>query len=205
MLQEVPGDGAVPEFVEAGGEARQGGFEVFADLTIERSAFADQVAAMAGQELQGGPSFIAGGFEEGTAGNGGAVHGGQVGVVGFVARVDGLAILFSDEGVYNTGLKTSRSEGALDEAMIAAGAFDGDEAILELKGSKGLADLVHGGLEVGPVVVDPGGRDEDAAVEIGQEEFGADFGGVKADDAKVFRSDLLDPGMELALRFAEVG
>ena len=93
----------------------------------------------------------------------------------------------------------------LDEAMIAARAFDGDEAILELESSKGSADLVHGSVEFGPVVGHPGGRDEDAAIEIGQEEFGAIFGRVKADDAKVFRSDPLDAGMELALRFAEGG
>lgn len=94
----------------------------------------------------------------------------------------------------NAGLKTSRSEGPLDEAMIAAGAFNGDDAISELEGGKGLPDLVHGGLEVESIVGDPGRRDEDAAIEIKQEEFGAGFGRVKADDAKVFRSDRLHRG-----------
>jgi len=68
-----------------------------------------------------------------------------------------------------------------------------------------LADLVHGGVEFGLVVGHPGGWDEDAAIEVGQEEFGAGFGGVKADNAKVFRSGPLDAGMELALRLAEDG
>jgi hypothetical protein len=89
--------------------------------------------------------------------------------------------------------------------MIAAGAFNGDQAVAELVVGEGLADLGDGGLEFRTVVGNPGRWDEDAAIEIGQEEFGADFGGVKADDAKVFRSDQLHAGVELATRLAEVG
>ena len=132
VLQQMPGDGAVPEFVEAGGEAGQGGFEVVADLAVEGRAFADQVAAMADDQLQGGPGFIACRFEQSAAGDGGAVDGGQIGVIGFVAGIDGLAILFGDEGMEDARLEAGGGEGALDEAVIAAGAFDGDEAIAEL-------------------------------------------------------------------------
>ena len=55
----MPRKSALPEFVEAGGEAGQGGFEVVADLAVEGGAFADQIAAMADDELQSGPGFIA--------------------------------------------------------------------------------------------------------------------------------------------------
>ena len=132
MAEQVPGDGAVPEVVEAGGEAGQGGFEVFADLAVEGGAFADEVAAMADEQLQGRPGLVAGGFEQGEAGDGGAVDGGQVGVVGLVAGIDGLAELLGGEGMDDAGLEAGGGEGALDDAVIAAGAFDGDEAVAEV-------------------------------------------------------------------------
>ncbi len=203
MLEQVPGDRAVPELVEAGGEAGQGGFEVFADLAVEGGAFADEVAALADEQLQGGPGFVAGGFEEGAAGDGGAVDGGQVGVVGLVAGIDGLAILLGDEGMEDARLEAGGGEGALDEAVIAAGAFDGDEAVAELVLGEGVADLGDGGVEVGTVVGDGGGWDEDAAVEVGEEELGAGLGTVEADDAEVFGTDLLDAWMEHAARLAD--
>ena len=59
VAEQVPGDGTLPELVEAGGEAGQGGFEVIADLAVEGGAFADQVAAVSDDELQGGPGFVA--------------------------------------------------------------------------------------------------------------------------------------------------
>ena len=83
-------------------------------------------------------------------------------------------------------LEAGGGEGALDEAVIAAGAFDGDEAVAELMVGEGLADVGDGGVEVGSVVGDGGGRDEDAAVEVGEEELGAGLGAVEAEDAEVF-------------------
>ena len=129
-------------------------------------------------ELQRGPGLVAAGFEQGEAGDGGAVDGGEVGVVGLVAGIDGLAKLLGGEGVDDAGLEAGGGEGALDEAVIAAGAFDGDEAIVELVRGKGLADLGDGGVEVGSVVGDGGGRDEDVAVEVGEHPLGAGLGAV---------------------------
>jgi hypothetical protein len=43
---------------------------VVADLAVEGSALAYQVAAVADEELQGSPSFVAAGFQEGAAGDG---------------------------------------------------------------------------------------------------------------------------------------
>jgi hypothetical protein len=48
-------------------------------------------------------------------------------------------------------------EGALHQARIAAGAFDGDEAISELVFGEGLANARHGGVEAGQLVFDVGG------------------------------------------------
>src|SRR5271155_1803895 len=55
VAEQVPGDQALPELVEAGGVAGQRRFEMVADLAVEGSAFFDQVAAMTDQELQHRP------------------------------------------------------------------------------------------------------------------------------------------------------
>jgi hypothetical protein len=114
---------------------------MFTDLAIEGGAFADQVAALADEQQQGGPGFIAWGFHQGAAGDGGAMDGGQVGVIGFVAGIDRLAVLLGDEGVKDACLEAGGGEGALDEAVITSGAFDGDESIVELVLGEGMADL----------------------------------------------------------------
>ena len=50
---------------------------------------------------------------------------------------------------------------------------------------------------------DGGGRDEDAAVEVGEQQLGACLGAVEADDAEVFGSDLLDARVEHAAGLAD--
>ena len=131
------------------------------------------------------------------------MNSGEVGVVGLVAGIDGLAVLLGDEGMEDARLEAGRSEGALHDTVIAAGAFDGDEAVAELVRVEGLPDLSDGGFEVGTVVGDGSRRDEDAAVEIGAKELGACLGAVEADEAEVFGADLLDARMEDAARLAE--
>src|SRR5207249_8140494 len=134
-----------------------GGFQVVANLAVQGGAFADQIAAVPDDELQRGPGLVAGRFEQRTTGDGGAVDGREVGVVGFVAGIDGLAVLLGDEGVQDACLEAGRGEAALDDAVIATGAFDGDEAILELVLGEGAPDLGDGGVEVGPGVRGLGG------------------------------------------------
>src|SRR5579859_3627721 len=191
MAEQVPGHGAVPELVEAGGEAGQGGFEVVADLAVEGGAFADEVAAVADDQLQGGPGLVAGGLKQGATGDGGAVDGGEVGVIGLVGRIDTLAILLGDEGMKDARLEAGGGEGALDEAVVAAGAFDGDQAIAESVSVKSGTNLGDGGVEVGAVVGDDGGREEHLAVEVGEQELGAALVAIEADDAKVLGADQL--------------
>jgi hypothetical protein len=93
----------------------------------------------------------------------------------------------------------------LHESVIASGAFDGDESVVELVLGKGLSDLCDGVVERLSVVFDEGGWEEELAVEIGAEEFGASFGTIEAEDAEVLGSDLLDAGMEHAAWLAEGG
>src|SRR5262249_53825019 len=197
--------GAFPELIEAGGKAGQGGFEVIPDLAIESSPFADEIAAMADDELQGGPGLVARRFEQGAAGDGGAMDGGEVPVIGLVAGIGGLAILLGAKGMEDACLEASGGEGALHQAVIAAGAFDGDQAITEIMSSKSATDLGDGRVEVRAVVGNDGGGDEHVAVEVGEQELGAVLVAVAADDAKVLGADLLHAGVQNALRLAEGG
>src|SRR5260370_30132895 len=149
IVDKVPGNGTIPQPAEAGGEAGKGGFQVLPDLTVERRAFADEIAAMADEQLQRGPRFVAGRFLQGAAGDGGAMDGIQIGIIGFVAGIDGLAILFGDEGVEDAGLEAGGGKGALNDAMIPARAFDGDEAAASLLVGEGGAKLSDRDLERG--------------------------------------------------------
>jgi len=203
--QQVPGNATLPKLVETGGVAGQGGFQVVADLAVEGRALADQIAAVADQQLQRRPGFIAGGLHQRTAGDGGAVHGAQVGVVGLVPGINRLAILFGDKRMEDPGLEAGGREGTLDEAVVATGAFDGDEAIPEFVVGKGQSNPGAGGVELGAVMGDPGRRDEDVAIKVGQEELGTRLGRVEADDAEVLRADLLHARVQHAARFADVG
>ena len=100
-------------------------------------------------------------------------------------------------------LEAGGGEGALDEAMIAAGAFDGDEAVKDVVFGEGMTHLSDRRVESGPRVLDEGGRDQDAAVEIGEQQLGADLGTVEADDAEVFGTDLLDARMKQPARLGD--
>jgi hypothetical protein len=93
----------------------------------------------------------------------------------------------------------------LHDPVIAAGAFDGDQAVAEWMLLKGLSDLTDGGVEGGPGMSDLGGRNQDAAIEVSEEELGTDLGTVETDDAEMFGSDLLDAGMEDAAGLADRG
>jgi hypothetical protein len=114
-----------------------------------------------------------------------------------------LAILLGDEGVEDARLEAGGGEGALDEAMIAAGAFDGDEAVEDVVFGEGLTHLDDGGVKCGTRVFDGGGRNQDAAVEISEQQLGANLGTVETDDAEVFGSDLLDAGMKQTARLGD--
>src|SRR5208282_6666465 len=124
--QQVPGYRTLPELVEAGRVARQGGLEVITNLTVEGSALADQIPAMANEQLQGSPGLVPGRFQQGTARDGSAVDGGQVGIVGLVAGIDRLTVLLGGEGMEDARLETGRRKGALHDPVIAARAFNGD-------------------------------------------------------------------------------
>jgi hypothetical protein len=106
--------------------------------------------------------------------------------------------------MHDARLEASGGKGALGDAVIASGAFDGNDAIAELVCGKSLPDLCDGGVEAGTVVRNVGGWNEDTAVEVSEEELGAKLGAIEADDAEMFGTDLLDAWMQYATRLADV-
>ena len=77
----------------------------FTDLTLQHGVLVHQVAAMAAEQLQGDVGVGPGRFEQAEAVGGGPPDGGQVGVVGLVAGVGGLAVLLGGEGMDQSGLE----------------------------------------------------------------------------------------------------
>jgi hypothetical protein len=101
-------------------------------------------------------------------------------------------------------LEAGGGEGALDKAVITTGAFDGDDAVLELVLGEGLTGEGDGLVECRLVVRDRGRRNQHAAVEVREEEFGVAFTAIEAEDTEVFGSDLLDAGVQDAAGLGDV-
>src|SRR6516162_7506098 len=98
----------------------------------------------------------------------------------------------------DAGIQTGGGEGALDGAMIAPGAFDRDQQIVQLVIANGLTELIDRGLERRSIVSKKGRTHDDVAVEIGKHPFGARLGAINRDDAKMFGTNLLDARMKRA-------
>jgi hypothetical protein len=96
-------------------------------------------------------------------------------------------------------LEAGGAEGALHGSVIFAGAFDEDDEIAEVMLLSGLVDAVDGGVEVAAGMVESGGLQEGAAVEVREQVAGASLGAVDGDNAEMFRADGLDAGGELAI------
>ena len=84
---------------------------------------------MAGQELELLVDRVEVPAPQAEAVDGGAVDGGQVGVVGLVAGVGGLAELLGGERVDDADLEAGGGEGPLGRAVIASGPLDGDDQV----------------------------------------------------------------------------
>jgi hypothetical protein len=100
------------------------------------------------------------------------------------------------------GLGAGGGEGTLHNAVRAARAFDGDQAITELVLREGVANLRDRRVQGESRRSDNGGGKEDTAVAVGEEKLGACLGTVEAEDAEVFWADLLDAGVEHTARLA---
>src|SRR5262245_51755773 len=183
----------------------QAGLDVLEDLAAEQGLLLDQVAAMAGPELQRRIGRVARGLLQAEAVDGGAEDPRlRVGRVGLGVVVGGLAVVAGDRGVDDAGVEAGGGEGSLHRAMIRAGLLDGDDRVAEVMLGDGAPELGDGGVKSRAGVLDGGQGDEDAAVEVGEQPVGAGLGRVDGDDAEVLRSDGLDAGGQEAFGFAEV-
>ena len=169
---------------------------MFMHLLLNCDLLADEVAAVPGEQLETDEERIGLGLEQTEAVDCGAVDGGEIGVIGLVAGVGGLSELFGRERVDDADLGAGLGEGALDRSVVAAGALDGDDVVLDAVPVQGLAEEPHGGPKTGLIMLDDGGWDEDSAVEVGEHDFGPSLGAIDAEDAEVLGSDGLDPGMK---------
>ncbi len=183
MADEQHGHVALPEGGEAGGVAGEGGIEVLAQLAADRGTLVDEIAAMADRQLQFAVQGIAGRFHQGEAVDGGAVDGGQIGVVGLDAGIAGLAKLLGGEGVHGANVAALLREGLARHVMVTPGAFDGNHEVLDVVVGAGLPQLGQGGVELDAVVRDLGRRDQHIAIEVAEHPFEARLGAIDADDA----------------------
>src|SRR5436305_3582553 len=87
--------------------------------------------------------------------------------------------------------------------MVNTGSLDGNEQITQVVLSDRLADLSDGRVEAWLVVLNLGGRDQDAAVEIGEHPLGACLGTIDSHNAEVLGTGLLDAGMKRSGRLGD--
>jgi len=92
------------------------------------------------------------------------------------------------------GLEAGGGKGPLWRVVVAAGAFDGHDQVLDAAAVQDLAELGEGGGELNLVMLDERGWDQDVAVEIGEHVFGAGLGTVDGNDPEMFRPDLCTRG-----------
>jgi hypothetical protein len=179
-------------------------FEVFQELAAEQRALLDQVAAMAGKELQPGVHRVPSGLLKPEAINRRAKDSLQIRGVGLIVVGAGLTEMAGDGGMNDPRLKAGVGVGTLDRPVIGAGLFDGDDEITEVVSGDRLAQLGDGLVETALCVFDDSDWDEDAAVEIGEHHVGTVLGGVNSKDAEVLGADGLNAWSEDSMRFAEV-
>ena len=99
----------------------QVGLDVLEDLAAEQGLLLDQVAAMAGPELQRRIGRVARGLLQAEAVDRGAEDPRlRVGRVGLGVVLGGLAVMAGDRGVDDAGVEAGGGEGALHRAMIAS-------------------------------------------------------------------------------------
>src|SRR6516164_200455 len=96
--------------------------------------------AVAGQEPEPGMGLIDRRLDQAEAVDGGALDGGEVGVVGLVAGVGRQAELPGGQGMDDAGLEAGGDGGALHRQVIVAGALDDDDGVAEVMVGPGPAD-----------------------------------------------------------------
>ncbi len=170
-----------------------------ADLTAQRRGLLDQVTSMSrpGAELR----VVLGQdrFDQAEAVDRAAMDGREIGVIGLPVGVCRLAKLLGRERMDDADLEARGRECAFGRVMEFPGALDDNDDVFDLTDVDLSPDRLDGLLEALGVVLELSGIDEDRAVEIGHHPLGPALRGVDGDDGEVFRSDLLNAGMNHAV------
>jgi hypothetical protein len=178
---------------------------VIAALAAELGGLVEEAAAEAGQAEEFGPEFLPWGLGEGKAVEGGVVGSEEVVVIGLVVRIRYLEELLGGKGVNEAGVEVGGGEGALDEAVVAAGAFNDDAEVAEVVVACGLVELLDSVVEVVAVVVETTGREEEVAEAVGKNPFRIVFVAIEAGEAEVGGASLFDAVGEVAAGLVEGG
>src|SRR5271168_2795765 len=150
-------------------------------LLPEYGILLDEPATVPRHELEADEDRIGFVLRQAEAVDAGAVDCRKVGVVGFVARIGGLAKLLGGIGMKDANLESRAGEGALDRAVVAPRPLDDDDQVFDAVSFRDVADLLYGRLEAGLVVVDGGRFQEDPTVEVSEHHLGASLGAIDAE------------------------
>ena len=188
------------QIVEAGRVARHQAMQHFLHLTAQTGVLADQVAAVPDEQLQllvvVGPDRS----DQAEAADRRAEDARQIGVVGLVARIGRLPIVPAGVRMDQACVETGLAKGVLHGPMVRAGLLDGDDEVREPVFDDGRADAMERRLKIALRVRARRGRDQNVAIEVGEEELRAQLGAVEGDDTKSLRSDPLHSRVDLTIR-----
>src|SRR5262249_28748133 len=179
-----------------GGVAGPGRVEVLADLAAQSRGLKYHIAAVADEQLQFLPGRVQRSFGQGEAVDGGPLQSHQVGSIGLIARILGLAELLGGERMDDADLEAGGAEDALHRLVIATRPLDGHEGVTQVVGGQRLTHLDDRRLPGVVVVSHLGRRDADMALEVAEHELGAGLGAIERDEAKMFRAHLWDAWMD---------
>ena len=99
----------------------------------------------------------------------------------------------------NPCLESGTGEGSFGEQVVVASALDDDDGVLNAVLLLDLANLLHGQLKEGGLVLDSLGFDEDVPKIIRHHPLGTMLGRIDADDAELVTTHLLDAGTDHAI------
>ena len=111
VLGDSERDLGIEDVVEALRVAWHERLKMFMHLLLDCDFLADQVAPAPGEQLETNEDRLGLGLEQAEAVDGGAVDGGEIGVIGLVAGVGGLSELFGGERVDDADLGAGLGEG----------------------------------------------------------------------------------------------
>jgi hypothetical protein len=173
---------------------------MFEQFLPECGVLLHQVPTVPSQQLEldvVGMRFM---FQQAESIDGSAVNRGEIGVIGLVSGIGGLAVLLGRVRVDDTDLDPSLGERALNGAVITPGSLDDADEVFDIVSCHCGADVLESGLKARAVVLDGGRLQKDPAVEVREQDLGACLGAVHAKEREVFGPNSLDTWMDDAPR-----